>query len=164
MTHHRLNKIVNDILNKYNEMGHFENTNIIHQCLDELAEHSTCGLLHTSSVLVSSKGKFLAGGINVSLQKNYNYIPGFCEKMKPRDGNKPGFCHAIHAEHLMFSDAFRKKVDIPSTTVFSLYAPCLQCAKLITAFEINNVFYYKEFYSDEGVSFLRLNMILIKKI
>lgn len=164
MTHKQLNEIVRNTLNKYNNKLRFVNTRIIQQCLEELAKYSTCGILQTSSVLVSSKGKLLSGGINVSLEKKYKFIPNFCEKMESKNGNNKGFCHAIHAEHLMFSDAFREKVDIPSATVFSLYSPCLQCAKLMMAFEIKNVFYYKEFYSDEGISFLRLNRVLIKKI
>lgn len=60
----------------------------------------------------------------------------------------------MHAEENALTKLARSHESADGATMFITHAPCFQCAKLIYASGIKNVFYKHKYRLDEGIVFL----------
>ena len=70
----------------------------------------------------------------------------------------------IHAEINAISKVARSTNSSDGATMFVTHAPCIECAKAIHQSGINSVFYRDTYRTDEGVKFLELCGVSIKRI
>lgn len=70
----------------------------------------------------------------------------------------------LHAESNCILKIARSTNSSVGADLFVTHAPCLDCAKLIHQAGINSVYYRNTYRSDEGVTFLELCDINVKKV
>lgn len=61
----------------------------------------------------------------------------------------------LHAESNLFSKIMRSGVSSKNGSLFLTHSPCIQCAKIIYQSGIKEVFYNREYRSNNGLSFLK---------
>lgn len=74
-------------------------------------------------------------------------------------------CYEIHGEQNAIAFAAREGIATKDTSMFTLYSPCFNCAKLIISAGITKVYYHYEYGREIGaLDFLQENNILVFKI
>lgn len=148
----------------------------------EVARRSTCARIQVGCVLVKDK-RVVSMGYNgsapgalhccdyfdelfeTSFYKNYKSIDVF----KKRDffkGKHKIYAdeHEIHAEMNAISFAAKSGISTNNALIYCTDSPCIHCAKILIQAGIKGV-YYKELYTEEGLSLLKKNgKIKVKKI
>lgn len=139
-----------------------------------LAKRSTCLRLQTSSIIVKN---------NVVVSVGYNGVPtkqehccDFWNRINPYETidelleseyfyNKHhewSVIHELHGEMNAILFAGKHGISLENATLYTLYSPCIQCAKSILTAGITKVYYqylYKR--NTDGIDFLILNKIPI---
>lgn len=74
-------------------------------------------------------------------------------------------CYEIHGEQNAISYAARAGIATKDTTMFTLYSPCFNCAKLIISAGVTKVYFYHEYLRErEALEFLAQNNVAVVKI
>lgn len=103
------------------------------------AKNSTCSRLSTGAVIVSKEGKIISTGYNGAPSGLKHCINVNKEKITP--------CRCVHAEQnavVYCLEPWRtwKKIYVTDT-------PCYSCMKLVLAFGIKEIYYYRRYRDDE---------------
>lgn len=132
--------------------------------VEQIAKRSLCVKVQTAAIIVKDN-QILAIGYNGTQSKaieckdywdnyitDYNYGPKFYQgrtfKLLHREWSKK---YEIHAEQ----NALRHITKIvPNTIMYTLYSPCLQCAKCIISYGISKVVYKYEYTHTDGIKLL----------
>lgn len=113
------------------------------------ATRANCDRLHTGAVLVKDK-RIIATGYNGA-------PPGLptCDEV----GHllEDGHCvRTIHAEHNAILQVARLQgASTEGTTLYTLYSPCIHCAKYLVAAGIKRVVYDKVYRNPEVIEYLK---------
>ena len=144
---------------------------------ETLAKRSTCLRLQTAALLVKE---------NVIVSVGYNGVPSkqehcyeywrknniystLTELLKSdyfyTEHHKWSTINEIHGEMNAILFAGKNGISLRNSTLYTLYSPCIQCAKAILTSGIKQV-YYKHTYqrNTEGISFLQKNQIQIQQV
>ena len=121
-----------------------------------LSVKSGCQRAKRGAVIVG-KGSVLVKAFNFVYPTN-----SFCkEKGCLRDKLRLGLgqqlekCRSIHAEALAICRAAKKGISLKGTAAFITSMPCINCAKLILAAGIKEVFYLDTYGDRTGEAFLK---------
>lgn len=68
----------------------------------------------------------------------------------------------IHAEENCLLRASRK--DTLGSTLYTVYSPCIHCAKTIVTLKVAKVFYLNEYRDTEGIRFCERNGIVVQRM
>ncbi|MBI1862971.1 cytidine/deoxycytidylate deaminase family protein [Candidatus Microgenomates bacterium] len=105
--------------------------------LAEVVKHrADCLRLHVGAVIVKDK-RIIATGYNGTPHGVQNCTEGGCERCKRRDdgkigpGEEKGACLCLHAEQNAIIQSAYQGSTTKDATLYSTYAPCTQCAKMI---------------------------------
>ena len=73
--------------------------------------------------------------------------------------------HELHAEQNCILWAAREGISTKNTTLYTVYSPCINCAKVIHTAGITVVYYKNTYESDKsGIEYLKNNNILCWKV
>ena len=143
---------INNGLEKANERPTWE------QYFKELAiltsSRSVCPRLKVGCILVND---------NRIISQGYNgYLPGCPHEIIMRDGHNIA---TVHAEQNAITDCAKRGVSCNNATAYITHYPCYNCAKLLCASGIKNIYYINDYKNDELVSELsNLTNTSIEKI
>jgi dCMP deaminase len=152
---------------------------------EQFSRRSTCARLQTAAVLVKDQRIVSVGynGVvpgathcydiwqtkyeNGEVHGQYETFEQFLASKEFYDDHHTwSVVNELHGEQNAILFAGREGIPIAGTTLYTLYAPCIQCAKVIIAVGIIRVVYQEEYKRDtSGVEFLKNNSaIRIEKI
>lgn len=149
-----------------------------------VSQRSTCVRIQTASLIVRDK-RIISMGYNGVVsgaehcsdhwKKNYDsefgdeVVPSYTDFLKSQI-----FCdlhhewsvhHELHGEQNAILYSCKNGISTKDTTMYTLYAPCINCAKVIVTAGIIKVFYKEEYGRDPvGLIFLRENNVTCEKI
>lgn len=110
---------------------------------EQLSVLSTCERLKVGCVITNATmTQVLAIGYN----GNAKGLPNRCDHP-----DEPGNCGCLHAE---MNALLKVDGSVPDKILFSLVAPCVQCAKAIINANVGTVFYRREYRDPEGAALL----------
>lgn len=105
--------------------------------LAEVVKHrSDCLRLNVGAVIVKDK-RIIATGYNGTPHGVPNCTEGGCDRCKKREegtigpGEEKGSCLCLHAEQNAIIQSAYQGSSTKGATLYSTYAPCTQCAKMI---------------------------------
>lgn len=115
-----------------------------------IATRSTCDRLHTGAVLVKNKRIISTG---------YNGSPPGLSHCDGEDGHlmEDGHCvRTIHAEHnAILQAAANPGQSTDGATLYTLYSPCIHCAKYVVAAGIKRVVIGNIYRNDAVLDYLQ---------
>ena len=136
--------------------------------LESVEQSSTCGRLQVGALIVKD-GRVISMGWNgvPSGQdhcKEYFENKGWdigVEWMK-EEHHKYATKNEIHAEQNAIAYAAKSGISTDGAEMYITYSPCRDCAKLVVAAGIEEVYFTNEYDRDcEGVDFLKRNNIKV---
>ena len=144
-----------------------------------LSKRSTCLRLKTASVIqrdnivisIGYNGS-VSGGKHCSdywVEQYFgrdNTVSGFKDFLKSakfyEDHHKWSTCNELHGEMNAILQAGKNGISLKNSTIFTIYSPCINCAKCIISSGIKEVYYSKMYNRDKsGVDFLKKNNVKI---
>lgn len=149
----------------------------------QFARRSTCARLQTAAILVKDRRIVSLGynGVvkdaehcldywrtrynNGAIQGDYETFESFLKSDEfYREHHPWSVTNEIHGEQNAILYAGREGIPIRNTTLYTLYAPCINCAKVIIATGIVRVVYLHEYKRDtSGADFLRTHHIPVEQ-
>ena len=129
---------------------------------ETFAELSSAVRLHVGAIVVKDDRIISIG---------YNGMPSgwdnTCENTIGYDKDGPVLKtkpEVLHAETNAISKLARSSESGDGATMFITHSPCLECAKLIYQSGIKQVYFGKQYRSDDGIKFLKQCNIEIEQI
>ncbi|MEM8566315.1 MAG: dCMP deaminase family protein [Bacteroidota bacterium] len=122
---------------------------------------------HVGAVLTKDT-RIISIGYNGPPAGTHNCDVEWPDEGCPRD-SKGGCSLAIHAEQNALLYTVKNKTEVEGATLYVTLSPCLACSRIIYTMGVKTVFYlnsyaeYKGIGSDEGVDFLRMFGVNVKK-
>jgi dCMP deaminase len=117
------------------------------------AENSYAKKLKVGAIIVKD---------NMIISDGFNGTPsGFENVCEDTAGNT--FPYVLHAEANAITKVAKSNNSSESSTIYSLVAPCIECAKLIIQAGITRVVYSQD-YKTEGLELLKKANITVDKI
>lgn len=136
--------------------------------LAEVVKHrSDCLRLNVGAVIVKDK-RIIATGYNGTPHGVPNCTEGGCERCKKRQegkigqGEEKGSCLCLHAEQNAIIQSAYHGISTKGATLYSTYAPCTQCAKMIVNAGIGRVVCGRAHDDQGGDNLLRAAAISIE--
>jgi len=127
--------------------------NYFKNVVNETAKLSTCQSKQVGALLVKD---------NRILSIGYNGVPSgqkHCNEIKFKDREEHhrwSELNEIHAEMNCIAFAAKNGIATKDTTLIVQLSPCINCAKLIVASEIKEVYYSEKYDKDKfGIEFLQ---------
>lgn len=132
-----------------------------------MAKRSTCCKLKTAAVIVKDN-RIISTGYNGTPENCIHCDHYFRNKSMDdifKEHKKWTIDNELHAERNAIYFAAKNGVSLKNTTMFTLYSPCINCAKGILSCGIKKI-YYKHFYNkgSAGYKLLVDNNILMKRV
>ncbi len=115
-----------------------------------LSSRSTCNRLHVGCVLVKDK-RIISGGYN-------GFLAGAPHESIIVDNHEIA---TVHAEQNAIADCASRGVSVNGASCYITHYPCINCAKILAASQIKNIFYLNDYKNDKNVEKL-LNDVNIK--
>ena len=120
-------------------------------------ERSTCVRLNTAAIITRH---------NRSVSMGYNGVPSghkhcidydWCHNdgayvLDGRPHHDWSINNEIHGEMNAILYAAKEGIPLDGCTIYTLYSPCIECAKAIDTVGIQTV-YYRHFYNDAGLNY-----------
>lgn len=147
-----------------------------------LAKRSTCARLQTSAIIVKDQN-VVAIGYNGCCSKSEHCIDFWYNEYQTKYNqqgtweqfiNSDYFYQAhheyanyneLHGEMNAISNAARNNTSSEGSVMYSLFAPCINCAKLIVASRIRKVVFRHYYKRDTtGISFLTDHKVLTSQV
>lgn len=106
------------------------------QLSDVVKHRADCLRLNVGAVIVKDN-RIIATGYNGTPHGITNCTEGGCERCKKREegaigpGEEKGSCVCLHAEQNAIIQSAYQGSSTKEATLYSTYAPCSQCAKMI---------------------------------
>lgn len=106
------------------------------QLADVVKHRADCLRLTVGAVIVKDR-RIIATGYNGTPQGIKNCTEGGCERCTKRNegkigaGEQKGKCLCLHAEQNSIIQSAYHGISTKGATLYSTYAPCTQCAKMI---------------------------------
>lgn len=113
------------------------------------AKRSTCLRKQVGAVLVKD---------NRIVSTGYSGAPPGCQHCTDVGcliGSNNGCIRTIHAETNVILFAAKNGISTNNTRLYTTLSPCLDCAKLIVASGINEIYYYDKYRDEEPIIFLQ---------
>lgn len=117
------------------------------------AERSVCKYFKVG-VVFAKNNRILSGGYNGPPSGEPHCIEVGCAKEDANGKRLPagsGLCRGAHAETNAIANASSEGINLAGSTVYCIYSPCYDCAKVLTNLGIKGFVYLKE-YGDEDKS------------
>lgn len=117
-----------------------------------VATRSTCSRRQVGAVITDGYGYLLSTGYNGVPKGQPHCIDTPCAGVAYPVGEGLDVCRAQHAE----VNAITHCRDLQSASIlYCTTSPCMSCAKLIGATNINIVYYEGDIYDEEAIQYLR---------
>ena len=107
------------------------------------SKRSSCNRLHVGCILVK-ENRILSAGYN-------GYLPGCPHDSIIRDNHEMA---TVHAEQNAISYCAKKGISCEDADAYVTHYPCLNCAKILLASGIKNIYYIEDYKNDEIVKLL----------
>lgn len=117
-----------------------------------VAQGSKCKRRQVGAVIVSPLGQIMSTGYNGTPRGTDNT----CEDCEGKTRQ-----YVLHAE---LNAILYAQGSLMGCTIYVTTAPCSQCAAVIMQKGINRVVYGDDYHSDEGIKYMLLHGISVKKI
>lgn len=104
---------------------------------------SSCHRLHVGCAVVKDN-RIVSTGYN-------GHLPGTPHDTIVRDGHEQ---MTIHAETNAIADAAKRGISLDGSSIYVTHMPCLNCAKVLIASGIKQIYYAEHYNDDEIVSIL----------
>ena len=139
--------------------------------LESVERSSTCGRLQVGALIVKD-GRVISMGWNGVPSGQDHCKEHFKNKgwdvnvewMK-EEHHKYATRNEIHAEQNAIAYAAKSGISTDGAEMYITYSPCRDCAKLVVAAGIKEVYFTNEYDRDtEGVEFLKRNNIEVDKV
>lgn len=149
---------------------------------ETLAKRSTCLRLQTASILVK-ECNVLSIGYNGCVSKmehctdfwrneyntKYKHQGSWEEFIKSPyfydEHHKYSTRNELHGESNAIVNAARNNISSENSTMYTLYAPCINCAKLIVSSRVKKVVFRELYKRDNtGIEFLQKNKVIVVQI
>ncbi|MDP3052572.1 MAG: dCMP deaminase family protein [bacterium] len=132
------------------------------------AERSACKHFKVGVVFAKDK-RILSGGYNGPPSGEPHCTEVGCAKEDKNGKRLPagsGLCRGAHAETNAIANASSEGINLRGSTVYCIYSPCYDCAKVLVNLGIKEFVYLKE-YGDEDKSLAKelfsRHKILVRK-
>jgi dCMP deaminase len=140
----------------------------------QVSQRSTCSRMKTGALIIKDN-RIISMGYNGVVPGakhcceywNEIYEEKFKDKMSKKDFEEKIFAkehhnwsiiNEIHGEQNAILYACREGIATKNTDMYSLYSPCINCAKVIKTAGIRNVYYTEVYKRDQrGIDFLEDN-------
>jgi len=125
-------------------------------CCEEYTVTCECGVLHVVELLTDE-----------SISHNYHGIRCSCMRTLTRANNVPVIRtkrSVIHAEENAILYAAKTGISLNGSTLYSTYAPCIRCSRMIITCGIKKVYYLNDFKNSLGVDLLYYNGVSAMKM
>ena len=123
-----------------------------------MAKRSTCCKLKTASIIVKDK-RIISTGYNGTPSGTEHCDDYFKEKKySVARAEHMTWCvdHELHAERNAIYYAAQEGIALKNTTLYTLYSPCINCAKGILSCGITQIYYKHKYHKgDSGLKLLR---------
>ena len=148
-----------------------------------MAERSTCLKLNVGAVLIRDNRTISQGYNGVGpkcahcdevwlqhykdrFKDTYENFDMFVKSADFRTEHKSwSVLNELHAEQNCILWAAREGISTKNTSLYTIYSPCINCAKVIHMADINAVYYKNVYESDKsGIEYLEKNRISCIKI
>jgi len=129
----------------------------------ETGKLSTCVSVQVGAVLVKDK-RIVSIGYNGVAPKARHCIDIFGASFDRDEHHEWSKYNELHAEQNLISFCSKYGIETDGTTLYVTTSPCIDCAKIICAAGIKEVFYIKQYDKESGLPFLRDNDIVAKKL
>lgn len=136
--------------------------------LAEVVKHrSDCLRLNVGAVIVKDR-RIIATGYNGTPQGIKNCTEGGCERCTRRQagkigpGEEKGACICLHAEQNAIIQSAYHGTSTKGATLYSTYAPCTQCARMIVNAGIARVVCGRAHDDRYGSELLRAAAIIVE--
>lgn len=111
-----------------------------------MSKNSYCERAQVGACVVTKSGAIFAG---------YNgTLPGFPNVCEDENGNT--LSSVVHAEENCLYKLLKEGVSAEGATLYTTLSPCVNCARMIIASGIKDVYYLDKYYNDEGLKLLNL--------
>jgi dCMP deaminase len=137
------------------------------QLADVVKHRSDCLRLNVGAVVVRDK-RIIATGYNGTPHGIKNCTEGGCERCKKRKegtigpGEEKGTCLCLHAEQNAIIQSAYLGISTKDATLYSTYAPCTQCAKMIINAGISRVVCGRAHDDKNGTDLLRAAAVSVE--
>ncbi len=149
---------------------------------ETLSKRSTCARLHTAAILVRDKRIISVGYNGVASGAKHcikHWIDYYSEHWRGvysfEEFIKLDLFYDLHHEWSLNNEmhgeqnailyAGKTGISTDKTTMYTLYSPCINCAKVILTAGLQHVIYKNEYSRDlSGIEFLRVNNVKITKL
>jgi len=127
------------------------------------ADLSTCVSKHVGTILVKDL-RIVGMGYNGTLpgKKHCNKI--FKKQFDREKHHEWSLYNELHAEQNMLSFCAKNGIPTKDTSLFVTISPCINCAKIIIASGIKNVYYIEKYDKECGLDLLKKSKIKCYKI
>lgn len=124
------------------------------QLTELTATRSCCHRLHVGCIMVR-ENRIVAQGYN-------GFLPGCPHESHILNGHEQA---TIHAEQNTIIDCAKRGVSCNECTAYITHYPCFNCAKMLLAAGIREIYYINDYYNDELVAkYCQLMGVKIGKI
>jgi dCMP deaminase len=151
-----MNRIIQEIINKYNDDridwdDYFISTALLISC------RSPCHRLHVGCVLVYNN-RIISAGYN-------GFLPGAQHhSIVKTEGNNSHEQATVHAECNAITDCAYRGVSTVGATAYITHYPCINCFKILVAAGIREIKYLHNYNDDENIEKIIKSMINNKVI
>lgn len=135
--------------------------------LAEVVKHrADCVRLHVGAVIVKDR-RIIATGYNGTPHGVVNCSEGGCERCKRRHegsigpGEEKGTCLCLHAEQNAIIQSAYHGISTKGAILYSTYAPCTQCAKMIINAGLTRVVCGREHDDKFGMELLKSANVIV---
>lgn len=104
------------------------------------ASRSPCNRLHVGCILVKNK-RVISMGYN-------GFLPGAAHISRVRDNHEQS---TVHAEQNAITDCSKRGVSTKGSSAYITHYPCINCAKILIAAGIKNIYFKYDYKNDELV-------------
>ena len=136
--------------------------------LESVEQSSTCGRLQVGALIVK-EGRVISmgwNGVPAGQEHCNDYFKergwNVSNEYLSRDHHNYATKNEIHAEQNAVAYAAKSGISTDGAEMYITYSPCRDCAKLVVAAGIREVYFTNEYDRDcEGVEFLKRNKIKV---
>ena len=107
-----------------------------------VSSRSACNRLHVGCVIVDNENHIVSVGYN-------GFLAGVPHTSRIRNNHEQS---TVHAEQNAISYAAKTGIPVKDCTAYITHYPCINCAKILAASGIKNIYFHKDYKNDPMVS------------
>ena len=106
-----------------------------------VSSRSCCNRLHVGCVIVDNENHIVSVGYN-------GFLAGVPHISRIRNNHEQS---TVHAEQNAISYAAKKGIAVKDCNAYITHYPCINCAKILVASGIKNIYFHKDYKNDPMV-------------